>query len=96
MSGHLPDKFLLQGPFSASGMVDRRLLQVGFGPLPVSLIVQQTIKRAELWAVLTALRHGMAPLTIITDHLPILDAIRRGRPWCVAAGRVHADVWVLV
>lgn len=64
------------------------------GRLPVDLAVQRRIKRAELWAVVQALRHAAPPLVVHTDHLGIVTGIARGRAWCVAARRPHADIWL--
>jgi len=63
------------------------------GPLPVQLPVQRTIKRAELWAFLHAMRYVVPPMVFHTDHKGILDGILRGKQWCCHSRRPCADVW---
>ena len=62
-------------------------------PLEAELPVQKTIKRAEMMAVWHVLKRCVPPVTIWTDHKPIVDGILKGRAWCTAADRAHADVW---
>ena len=71
-----------------------------WGPLPVDLPTQRTIKRAELWGFLQVLRHikteamgASEPCVTYTDHLAIVLGLRRGRAWCGNGKRGHADVW---
>ena len=82
--------------WSVAGMEGLEPVLVAYGPLPTSLPVQRTIKRAELWGFLQLLRFAMPPIRALTDHLGIVQGLERGRLWCVAAGRPHADVWKLI
>ena len=49
--------------------------------------------RAELRALLEALRHAETPLTIHTDSQPVIDGCARGRKWCVSSKATDADLW---
>ena len=66
------------------------------GLLPVQLPVQRTIKRAELWAFLHALRYVVPPMVFHTDHQGILDGVLRGKRWCCHSQRPCADVWLKI
>ena len=53
----------------------------------------QTVPRAEMFAVCEVLRLAVLPLHVHTDHLPIVDGLKRGRAWCLAVARNNADLW---
>ena len=72
--------------------LEQPMRYVIFGPFPVHLPVQKKIKRAELYAVLSVLRLAPPPL-VIHNHLALVEAIQRGRHWCVQSRRPHADLW---
>jgi hypothetical protein len=63
------------------------------GPMPHQLPVQRRIARAELHGVLVMLRNANAPATLFVDCKLIIDGLAKGRTWCTAARRQHADVW---
>ena len=46
-----------------------------------------------MWAVKAALQNALLPMDVYTDHIGIVRGLRRGKDWCVSAGRAHADVW---
>ena len=66
---------------------------VMYGVLPVSLPVQRRILRAELWALWRILVHCLPPLRIYIDNAAVVEGVHKGRKWCCAAARPHADVW---
>ncbi len=39
------------------------------------------------------LRNAQAPATLFVDCMLIIDGVTKGRAWCTAARRQHADVW---
>ena len=55
-----------------------------------------TSLRAELWALLQALRHARPPLTIWVDNAGVVDGLAKGRTWCCHSSRPAADLWLLV
>eukprot|EP00959_Pyramimonas_sp_CCMP1952_P017150 364111-Pyramimonas_sp.AAC.1 len=62
-----------------------------FGPLPGH---EQSVPRAELFAILKVLQVGRAPLDIKSDHLPAIEGINlRGREWCLDVSRQNLDIW---
>ena len=69
---------------------------VTWGCMPAKLPVHKRILRAELWAVLQALRHAVPPIAIHTDCAAVLLGVSRGRRLCCAARSKHADVWRLI
>ena len=82
--------------WSVAGMEGMEPKVVAFGPVPTKLPVQRRIKRAELFAFLQLLRFSQPPVRAVTDHLGILQGLKKGEQWCTAATRAHADVWRLV
>lgn len=73
--------------------------QVGvaaMGLMPVALPEQRKVKRVEMWAFFEVIRHALPPIIVHTDHAGILSGLARGRDWCTAACRAHADVWRLI
>ena len=44
---------------------------------------EQTSARAEVMAILMAMRHGMAPMKIYTDHLAIVKVWEEGEAACM-------------
>ena len=66
---------------------------VAYGPQPVALPVQRTVKRSELGAFLVWLQHSLPPVEAHPDHAAIPSSMAKGRQWCVQARRPHADVW---
>ena len=67
-----------------------------WGTMPADLPVQKRILRAELWAILQALRHSQPPLQVHTDCAIVLQLLKKGRRVCTAARTKHADVWRLI
>ena len=61
-----------------------------WGPYP-GLI--QCIDAAEVHAGTMALKLGAPPLCLYSDSAFFVRGWERGRAWCVAPGRAHADVW---
>ena len=55
----------------------------------------QCIDAAEVFAAVSALRHCLPPIQIHTDSAFLADGWVNGPEWCVAARRVHADIWRL-
>ena len=49
--------------------------------------------RAELNALLEALRATMPPVTIYVDNKAVVDGVQRGERWCTASGSSGADLW---
>ena len=70
--------------------------QAAWGSMPASLPVQKRILRAELWAILQALRHCSPPIQVHTDCAAVLQGLAKGSKKCGAAGAKHADVWRMV
>ena len=66
------------------------------GSMPASLLVQKIILRAELWAVLQALRLCSPPIQIHTDCAAVIQGLKKGSKRCGAADAKHADVWRLI
>ena len=54
-----------------------------------------TSLRAELWAVVQALRHCCPPLTLWVDNAGVVDGFAKGRIWCCDSARPAADLWRL-
>ncbi len=52
-----------------------------------------TVVRAELRAVLEALRRGVAPLRIHTDSQEVVDGFTRGEGWSTSPCRSGASTW---
>ncbi len=52
-----------------------------------------TVVRAELQAVLEALRLAVPPLTIHTDSQEVVDGFVRGEGWSTAPARSGASIW---
>ncbi len=48
-----------------------------WGTMPASLPVQKRFLRAELWAVLQALRHCSPPIVIHTDCAAVVQGIKK-------------------
>ena len=71
-------------------MQGRRLQGMAFGPLPGP---QQTVLRAELYAVFQAPKHGTQPLHIKTDCCGIAESLERGRQCCTHVRRENVDLW---
>ena len=69
---------------------------MAWGSMPASLPAHKRIQRAELWAILQALRHCSTPLTVHTDCANVLLLVLKGKRVCTAAGTKHADVWRLI
>ena len=61
-----------------------------WGPYP-GLI--QCIDAAEVYAGMMALRLGVPPLNLYSDSAFFVKGWEKGRLWCEAPGRSHADVW---
>ena len=66
------------------------------GIMPVELEVQRTLKRAEMWALLMALRRHEGLAEISTDKLGGVQAFWDGEVSCVFADHTGADLWVHV
>ncbi len=52
-----------------------------------------SVIRAELKAVLQALRVALPPLCLHIDNAEVVEGLGRGREWCVAPNRDGAEVW---
>ncbi len=55
--------------------------------------VYPTVLRAELMAVLEALRHAVPPLCLHIDNAEVVAGLGRGREWCTQPCRDGADLW---
>ena len=66
------------------------------GPAPAVLPVHRRVKRAEMWAFYKLLQNALPPIQAVTDHLAIVQGLERGRAWCTAPRRAHADLWRLI
>eukprot|EP00974_Lingulodinium_polyedra_P059339 5714738-Lingulodinium_polyedra.AAC.1 len=44
-------------------------------------------------AFLHVLQALVPPARVLTDHLAMVQALGKGRRWCVSAKRAHADIW---
>ena len=64
-----------------------------WGAMEHSLPVQRRIARAELYAVLMAMRNCTPPLRVHTDCALILRGVEAGCKWCCHSLRPHADMW---
>ena len=53
----------------------------------------QCIDAAEVQAATMAMQLGIPPLHVYSDSDFFVKGWRRGRGWCTAPGRAHADVW---
>ena len=69
---------------------------VAWGTMPASLPVQKRILRAELWAILQALRVCSPPIQIHTDCAAVIQGIKKGSKRCGNANAKHADVWRMI
>ena len=69
--------------------LDRKLSEL-YGPLPGHW---QTILRAELYALLMFLLHACPPFCMAIDNLTVMKGLSRGKAWCCAPRRAHADLW---
>eukprot|EP00959_Pyramimonas_sp_CCMP1952_P267597 5595139-Pyramimonas_sp.AAC.1 len=49
-----------------------------WGPLPCTLPVHRTIKRAEMWAFYMVLEQKLGDGNIYTDHQGIIEGQRKG------------------
>jgi len=67
-----------------------------WGAMPATLPVQKRILRAELWAILQALRHSQPPVHVHTDCAIVLQLLKKGRKVCTSSRTKHADVWRLI
>eukprot|EP00973_Karenia_brevis_P038007 5240669-Karenia_brevis.AAC.1 len=67
-----------------------RLVGAMYGTLPGR---EQTVPRAELYALRAVLPWVIPPATIWMDHINHVRAIRKGRAWCTSPYRPHADLW---
>ena len=61
-----------------------------YGTLPGT---EQTVPRAEMWAVCETLRRAILPICIHTDHMAIVKGLEAGKPWTTKPGRLNADLW---
>ncbi len=52
-----------------------------------------SVVRAELQAVLQALRLALPPLCLHIDNAEVVEGLQRGREWCTAPNRDGAEVW---
>ena len=54
---------------------------------------KQTVPRAELQAIWEALKWAVTPMRIISDHKNHVDAIAKGKAFCVSPTNEHVDLW---
>eukprot|EP00973_Karenia_brevis_P045411 6290497-Karenia_brevis.AAC.1 len=91
-SGHnyfwLPS--LNRAGWSAAQVDQGKLVGAMFGTLPGE---EQTVPRAELYALRAVLPWVITPVVIWMDHKNHVDAIKKGRAWCTSPHRPHADLW---
>ena len=66
------------------------------GIIPISLEVQRTIKRAEIWALQMTLCKTCGPSENFADNRGVVQALTEGVVDCITAGHIDADLWVLV
>eukprot|EP00973_Karenia_brevis_P060546 8420135-Karenia_brevis.AAC.1 len=59
------------------GAADARV--ISWGPMPAQLPVQKRILRAELWALLMALRSCMPPISIYVDCAGVVQGVQMGK-----------------
>ena len=71
---------------SAVGTWDARLFGAYAGPI-------QCIDAAEVYAALVAVRFAAGSIVVYSDSSFFVGGWHRGRSWCTAASRTHADVW---
>eukprot|EP00959_Pyramimonas_sp_CCMP1952_P359819 7534294-Pyramimonas_sp.AAC.1 len=74
-------------------MTGQTLRGIAYWPLPGH---QQSVPRAELYAVIQALRHGMLPMHIRTDCLGTVEDIMSGPEQCTHPRRPNCDLWRLL
>ena len=55
--------------------------------------IVQCIDAAEVFVGVMALRLGAPPILLDSDSSFFVDGWGRGKSWCTAVGRSHADVW---
>ena len=85
---------------------DFLLARAGWGVAMVSVVgkvaarawgpytgIVQCIDAAEVFAGVMALKLGAPPLVLYSDSSFFVNGWGRGKLWCTAAGRSHADVW---
>ena len=85
---------------------DVRLARAGWGIAEVRVVGQfearawgpyvgvvQCIDAAEVYAAVMAMKLGAPPLHLYSDSEFFVRGWRKGRQWCEAPGRAHADVW---
>ena len=53
----------------------------------------QCIEAAEVQAAIMAMKLGAPPLHVYSNSEFFIKGWQRGRQWCLAPGRAHADVW---
>ena len=56
----------------------------------------QTVPRAELVAIARALAVARKPFRIVSDHLNHVEAIKKGKAWCLDVMGPMRDLWVEV
>ena len=44
-------------------------------------------------AVLHVLQRALPPLVVHTDYKAVVTGVLKGKQWCTAPSRPHADVW---
>ena len=71
---------------SAVDTCDARLFGAYAGPV-------QCIDAAEVYAALVAVRFAAGKIVVYSDSSFFVHGWHRGRSWCTAASRTHADVW---
>ena len=64
-----------------------------YGTLPGD---EQSVPRAELYALRAVLGLVLPPATIWMDHENHVRAIRKGKAWCTSPVRLHADLWKVI
>ena len=60
---------------------------------PAGVRATLSVLRCELLGLCNLLQYAQPPLTVAIDNSTVVKGLRRGRRWCVAGNRSHADVW---
>lgn len=79
--------------WGAVSLCGRRLSVAIYGPIPGP---DQSVPRAELYAIARALRIAILPSSIFTDHYNIVLGFQEGKAVTTASAFPTADLWRLI